>query len=174
MKLLVKAKSYLAKEKFEIFREIFISIIFSAIVSAIVTILITSYFDLRNTRRQFIYDFGRTFFDNPKYRKVSIAIEEQYLYGKEDRISSITEYEIDDYLGLISDMWTYYQDGFISKELIDDQYSYYLCITYNSKLIKDYRKKLQQQGFSNIESYGFLDKIAQALTLKGKNCKELQ
>ena len=68
-------------------------------------------------------------------------------------------------------MWTYYKDGFISKELIDDQYGYYLCITINSKFVNDYRKKLLKIGFAEGENYTFLDRMAEELKLKGKDCK---
>lgn len=168
-----KAQLYFKKEKFEIFREIIISILFSVLISGFVTAKITSYFESRKTQRQFTYDFGRTFFDNQKYRNISIALEDEYLYGKIDKEATLSEYDLDDYLGLLSDMQSYYEDGFISKELVSDQYGYYICITYQSKFVRSYREKLKQEGFSDSESYSFLDYLVDDLNIKGKDCKKL-
>ncbi len=148
-----------------------ITIIISSIASSLTTYYVNRQIDNRVTYRSFIFDFGRVYFDNPKYRDISKALEEQYLYGKEDELANITDYEIDDYLGLISDIWSFYEDGFITKDLIENQYGYYLCITYKSKFINNYRKKLLTDGFSESESYSFLEDIADELSLKEKNCK---
>lgn len=170
-KAFTKLKSFFIKNKPEKVREALFTIIISVTISSFVTYYINKKLDDRVTHRKFIFDFSRIYFDNPKYRNVSKAIEDQYLYGKEELLSSVTDYDLDDYLGLISDMWSYYKDDFISKELIDDQYGYYLCITYNSKFVNDYRKRLLTTGFAEGEDYSFLDIMAEELKLKGKDCK---
>jgi len=164
--------NYIKNKKFEIIREIIISVA----ISAIITGLINSYLDIkmdnRISHRQFINEIGRTFFDNEKYRKVSIAIEEEYLYDKRNFLTNITEYEIDDYLGLLNDIWLLYKDGFISQELVYRQFAYYFCITYNSDIVDEYRTKLKKEGFSDLMSYSFLEEVANELGLKSEDCKK--
>lgn len=171
MKFLQKIRFYFAKKDVEIVREIFISIVISTLVSSSIAFYFNKRIDERVANRQFIYDFGRVFLDNPKYRNVSAAIEENYVYGKSS--SPISEYDLDDYLGLLTDMWTYYKDGFISKELLTDQYIYYLCITYNSQIVTNYRDQLRKNGFSEESNYPFLDEMAEELNLKNVDCKRI-
>jgi hypothetical protein len=172
MKITRGARTYLKKERFEIVREILLSVVISTLISGSVAFYFNRIIDRRTSRRQFIYDFSRTFTDNPKYRNVSIAIEDQYLYGKEERISEINEYDIDDYLGLVSDMWSFYKDGYVTKEIITDQYGYYLCITYKSELIKNYRSKLTKAGFNKESNYPFLEAMAIDFEFDKYDCKD--
>ncbi len=167
-----KAKLYLAKEQFEIFREIFVSVIISALITGIVTYQINKKIDNKDSQRKFIYEFSRTFVDNPKYRNISIALEEQLFYGREDRIKDISDYDLDDYLGLLSDIWTFYKEDLISKDMIDSLYSYYFCITSHSKLINEYRDRSRKEGFSE-EYFQFLDEIDEELNLKNNDCKSI-
>lgn len=167
-------KNYVKTEKFSILREVVISIIVSALVTTAFSYYSNEKIDNRIAARQFIYEFGRVFLDNPKYRDVSTALEEQYLYNKnflKKNGDKFSDYELDDYLYLIDDIWGFYKEGFISKELLDEQYSYFFCITSNSSEIKKYREKLSDEGFSDAHDY--LDDISSELNLKGKDCRDL-
>lgn len=173
MNLLKRAKSYLAKEQFEIFREIILSIVISSVISTSFGFYFNKRIDERIAQREFTYEFGKTFSDNTKYRNVRLAIEDQYLHNATDRATLIDDYDIDDYLGLLSNMWGYYKDGFITEELLKDQYEYYLCITYNSQLTNEFLTRLKKQGFSQESSYPFLEEMAIQLKLKNKNCRDI-
>ena len=167
-------KNYVKKEKFEIVREVLISIIISSLVLTIFTFYSNKKIDSRIAERQFIYDFGRTFVDTPKYRDIRVAIEENYLYGKDfvnKNAEKFSDYDIDDYLYLLYDIWAFHKQSFISKELLDNQYSYFFCITYNSPEIIKYREKLRKEGFDN--AHNFLDELAEEFDLVGRNCREL-
>jgi len=125
-----------------------------------------------NASRQFIYNYSRTFFDNPKYRNISVALESQYLSGNKSIPRwKFSDYEMDDFYNLVSDFWSYYQDNFISKDLLGQQYSYEFCVIYNAQETKDYRGQLVKEGFS--DDYSFLDDIAKEFDLIGANCKTL-
>lgn len=166
-----KLKSFIVKAKPDKLRETLATIIISVTISSFVTYTTDLKLEERVTNRKFIFDFSRVYFDNPKYRNISVAIEEQYLYGKEEKLASISDYDLDDYLGLISDMWSYQEGGYVSQDLINDQYGYYLCLTYNSKFVNDYRKRMLKIGFAEDENYTFLDLMAEKLKFKGKDCK---
>ncbi len=71
---------------------------------------------------------------------------------------------------LLYDMYAFYKEGFISKELVDNQYSYFFCIIYNSPEINKYRTKLRNEEFLN--AHNFLDDIAKEFNLINKDCKE--
>ncbi|HBT80950.1 MAG: hypothetical protein UT43_C0029G0009 [Parcubacteria group bacterium GW2011_GWC1_39_29] len=169
--------NYVKRERFEILREIIISVLISTIVSAGAAFYLEKKMDERASKREFIFNFSRVFMDDPKYRSVRIAIEDQYLYGRpvlKSNGGNIDDYAMDDYIMLVYDIIQYYKEGFISKEVFDDFYSYYFCITYNSIDIKGYRNKLRIQGFSDAMAYNFLDETAQDLGLKNKDCKALE
>lgn len=175
-------KEYFRKEKNEIIREVLITIL----LSALVTTLLNFYFDSirerkdqRNTaKKEFIYNFHRTFFDNLKYRDVSTAIEEQFLYNRGKILKTnggpFTEYQLDDYLGLIYDIWTYTSyEGFVATDIIDYQFTYYICITQQNKEILGYRDRLLQMGFTKEQAYSFLDDMAETLNFKNKDCRKI-
>lgn len=183
MIFLKKLKDYIKHERFEIIREILITIIISAVITFALNYYLSNKQDQRISSREFIYEFSRTFFDVPKYRNLSIALEDNYLYGDEvkyiDRSrftigkNIFSEYELDDYLGLLGDIDSFYRDGFISRGLLDRQYAYYMCIAYKSKEVENYRKKLVDQNFSDTMSYSFLDNIAETLDFVSKDCRSL-
>src|SRR4051812_48624434 len=99
-----KIENYIKKEKFEIGREILLSIIISALISSGITFYFNKKMDDRVASREFIYNYSRTFIDNPKYRDVSRALEKDYLYGEQAlnaEEKEISEYDLDDYYALI-------------------------------------------------------------------------
>jgi hypothetical protein len=159
--------------RYEILREIVISIIFGAIASVFVNIISTNYSDAKISYRQFIYEFSRTFTDTPKYRNITSALEDQYLYGNTKLLTTVSDYDLDDYIGLLNTMWNYYKDGYISKDLINDEYGYYYCIVYKSNFVKNYRNRLKQIGFSYGSSYGFLDEVQKELNPDNLKCEVL-
>lgn len=177
MKLFKISENYLFKNGSEILREIIISIIFASLVGATVSYFFDYKLDRRVAHREFIYNFNRTFFDNQKYRNISTAIEEQYLYNRGNILKvnggNFTDYEIDDYLGLFYDIWNYGEDRFVSESLIDRQFAYYVCITYQNKEIKEYRNRLEKEGFSKESAFDFLDDFAEDLRINNEtNCKD--
>src|SRR6185369_14587321 len=141
MTLLKRFKDYWAQERFEILREILLTILISALVAFIFNSYEAKTQDQRVSAREFVNSFSRTFFDNEKYRQLSVALEASYLYGEEPQDinrdqfvidgKTFNEYQLDDYLGLLGDIYSFYKGGFVSKDLLDRQYAYYVCITYN-------------------------------------------
>jgi hypothetical protein len=175
MSFFAGARKYLGKEKFEISRELLISILISALVIASFTYASDRRIDNRIAARQFVYDYGRTFIDNPKYRDLSVAMEDEYLYGKEFQRTSgkkFNDYEVDDYLYLMNDIWSFYKDGFVSKEMLSEQYLYFLCVSVNSPSVQQYRSKLQGEGFTG--SHEFLDEASEEFKLTGTNCRKVE
>ncbi len=168
---------YWSHERASIAREILISILISSVISTAFSFYAGKLIDQRVAQRQFIYDYDRTFFDNPKYREVSKAIEEQYLYDRGTLLIAnggrFDDYVIDDYLNLLSDIWTMSRAGMVSYGLFDAQFAYYLCITYQNKEIQGYRARLRSLGFSDDNSYNFLDEISPTLGGEQQNCKTL-
>lgn len=168
---------YVKREKFEILREILISILISTIVSAGTTFYLEKKLDERTSKREFMFNFGRVFMDDSKYRNVRIALEDHYLYGRpvlKTNGGDIDDYDLDDYILLLYDMTRYYKEGFISKKVFDDFYAYYFCIAYNGSDVTSYRNKLKSLGFSEAMAYDFLDETAHELGLVGKDCKTLE
>lgn len=165
---------YLEQNKFEIGREIIISIIISSLIGGSIAFYFNKKIDERIASRQFIYEYSRTFFDNQKYRNISVALENQYLY-KERFVTpqgqNFNDYDIDDFYSLIYDIWSFYKEGFISKKLLNEQYVYYLCVIYNAPETKTYRAKLKTEGFT--DNYNFLDDIAKEFELNNKDCKTI-
>lgn len=147
-----------------IVKEVFISIFIAALVSSSISYFFNRSIDRSAASREFIFNFSRIFFDNPKYRNISIAFEESYLYDKEkifqENGGAFTEYEIDDYLSLLYDLYAYGEESLVDYTIIEDQFYYYVCITYQNEEIRNYRKKLIEEGFSEIGAHGFLDDLA--------------
>jgi hypothetical protein len=172
-------------EQFEILKEIILTIVISSLVSFAISSYLNKTQDQRVAARQFINSFSRTFFDTPKYRDLSVALEANYLYPDAVKFKRIdrdrfglngkifTEYQLDDYLSLLGDIYSFYTDGFVSKELLDRQYAYYVCVAYNDKVVKDYRAELLLDGFSKNLNYSYLDDLAGLLGVKNKDCKKL-
>lgn len=174
----MKIGEFIKKEKFEIGREVIISIFIAAIVSASVSFYFDRVLDTRTSKRQFFYEFSRTFFDNPQYRNVSIALEEQYLYSRGKILSAnggpFSDYDIDNYLYFLYDLYSFADEDLISYDLVSEQYSYYVCITYNNPEIRGYRDRLLKEGFSDWQAIGYLDDFAKILKIsKDTNCKAL-
>ena len=72
------------------------------------------------------------------------------------------------------DFYTLGEKSLIKYDIIDNQFYYYICITYQNKEIRDYRKRLVDQGFSAIAAHGFLDQLAKELDMTDSyNCKGL-
>ncbi len=171
MIIIKSLSSYWKKEQFDIYREIILTIIISAVVSGCLNLYLDSKMDDRISYRQVMYDFEKRFFDNPKYRNISVYIEEDYL-GEKITVPTPTDYELDDYLGLLNNIWLFYHDGFVSKELINRQYWYYFCITYNSPLVKKYTGTISNQDFEKESNYVLLlSSVIKDLDLDGKDCK---
>jgi hypothetical protein len=173
----INIKKYIRKERFEIVREILISILVSTMISAGITFYFNKSLDKRVSSRQLIYDFSRTFFDNPKYRNISIAIEEQFLGSKKPILKSngglTSDYELDDYLGFLYGLYSYGKDRLVPYSVIEDQFSYYVCITYHNGEIQDYNGGLADQGFSKPLANGYLDDFAKKLKIENiEDCKE--
>jgi len=173
-----KLKSYLKKEQFSIGRDLLLSIVLTTLVSSALTFYVNRALDTRVSSRQLIYDFSRTFFDNPKYRAMSTAIEESYLYGKGAVLKTnggkFTDYDLDDYLYFLDDLYTYGEEGLVSYNLIYRQFAYYVCLTYNHKEVQAYSQKLRDEGFSTELSNGFLENFARKLGVTDKtNCRTL-
>ena len=165
------------KEK-PIVKEIVVSIFIAALISSAVSYFFNKSIDRDVANRDFIFNFSRTFFDNPKYRDISIAIEESYLYNKgqifKENGGSFSDYDIDDYLSLLYDLYAYGEESLIKYDIIDDQFHYYVCVTYQNKEIRDYRKRLISQGYSDAAAHGFLDDLAKRFGIdESYNCKNL-
>jgi len=170
-----KIKTFLAKP---IVKEIFISIFIAALVSSTISYFFNKNIDRSVANRDFIFNFSRAFFDNPKYRDISIALEESYLYGKgkvfKDNGGTFTDYEVDNYLSLLYDLYAYGEESLVQYDIIEDQFHYYVCITYQNEEIRDYRKRLRLQGFSEAGAHGFLDDLAERFGINDSyNCKNL-
>ena len=153
-----------------------ISIIIPIMVSSFVTFYLNNKLDQKTASREFIYNFSRVFFDNPKYRNISIALENSYLYGEtpvlEENGGQFSDYEIDDYLSLIYDLYAYGEEGLVPYRIIDDQFHYHICITYNNEEIKEYRNRLKREGFSDESAYSYFDDFASKLKIEdGDDCK---
>ncbi len=171
----MKLKSYLKKYREDIVREVIVTLVIGGLISFGFNFLAGIKIDKRVAERQVLYEFERTFFDNQKYRNISTAIEEQYLYNKgilrEINGGEFTDYDIDDYLGLLFDIWSYERDRLVYKDFINNQFGYYLCITYNNKEIKEYRSYLNSIGFTDYGSWGFLDDLANENGYIENDCK---
>ncbi len=167
---------YLKKEKFVIGKEIIISIVVSALVSSIISFNFDKIVDTRTTKRQLIYEYSRTFSDNPKYRNISTAIEEQYLYSR-GKIFTInggdfSDYDIDDYLYFLYDIYALGEEKLIGYTALANQFAYYVCITFNNQEIKEYRERLLKEGFSDELANGFLIDFAKSIGISEEtNCK---
>src|SRR5687767_6907588 len=141
------------KDKLKLFLSfIILSVIIPLISGAFGAYYFDSKINQKDAQRNFIYNFNRTFFDNPKYRDISIALEEQYLYGK-GKIFQINggmfnDYQVDDFLGILHDFYLYGESNLVAYSLIDNEFSYYLCIVYINDEIIDYRERLKKLGFS--------------------------
>lgn len=158
------------------YKEILREVIIAIIISSLVTYWFNLKLDSRAASRDFIYDFDRTYFDNPKYRNLSIAIEESSVYGRGQILQSnggqFTDYDMDDYLSLLQDLYVYGEDGLVPYDLINNQFYYYVCVTYVNKEVEGYREKLKREGFSDAGAWGFLDVFAKRLNIsKDSNCK---
>lgn len=176
----MKLKMRIKKEALGIGKVIFVSIIIPSLVSALVSFYVGETLDTRTSKRQFFYEFSRTFFDNPKYRDISIALEEQYLYGKGKIFASsgkegkFRDYDIDDYLGFFYDVYSLADEDLIPYSLVSDQYGYYVCITYKNPEIQAYRERLLKKGFSKNQALGYLEDFANLLDItKNTDCKTL-
>jgi hypothetical protein len=161
-----------------IFKEIIVSVFIAAFVSSVISYYFNKKIDRAVANREFIFNFSRTFFDNPKYRNISIAIEEAYLDDKvkifKRNGGQFSDYDIDDYLSLLYDLYAYGEESLVDYSIIDDQFHYYICITYQNKEIREYRKSLIKQGFSKEGAYGFLDDLATRFGINDScNCKKL-
>ena len=91
-------QGYIRREKFEIGREVLVSIIVSSLVASGIGFYFNKKVDERIASREFIYNYSRTFVDNPKYRNISIALEKEYLYGNkfpDFREKGYSEYDLD-------------------------------------------------------------------------------
>ncbi len=171
-------KEYLKKEKYTILKEFIFTIIFASIISLTVGFILNKDSDSRVADRQVIYDLSRTFFDNQKYRDISTAIEEQYLYDRgpifQINGGRFSDYEIDDYLYFLYDLNSIASHDFVDYSVVGSQYSYYVCITYNNKEIQQYRERLLNEGFSDDLANGFLEDLANNLGIShDTSCKLL-
>src|SRR3990167_1131919 len=77
-----RIRLWINEEEIKDIDEAIITILVATIVSTSISFYFDTALDTRTSKRQFFYEFSRTFFDNPKYRDISIALEEQYLYGR--------------------------------------------------------------------------------------------
>jgi len=157
---------------------IVIPIFISVVLSSTISYFINTNFERHSANRDFIFNFSRVFFDNPKYRNLSIALEEAYVYKKgiifKSNGGSFTDYEVDDYLSLLYDLYAYGEESLVKYDIIDDQFHYYVCIAYQNQEIRDYRKRLASKGFSRSASHGFLDDFALKLGINDVcDCKQL-
>jgi len=162
------------KERFGIIKkEVIISIVISSLLSGIISYYVSNSVARKTAHRDFIRDFNERFFDNPKYRNISTAIEEQYLYGRGNilKINSgpFTDYEVDDYLYLLHDIWAMGNEGLIKKSLLEDNFAYHVCVTYNNREIREYRDRLREEEFAN--AHNFLDDLASEMNVVDKNCR---
>ncbi len=150
------------------------SIIIPAIVAGFVAYSFDSKIDRNVSSREFLYNFNRTFLDNPKYRNISISLEKSYLkepQGDYNFRKTFTDYEIDDYLSLMSELYLYGEEGYIQYDLIGEQFGYYICITYNSEEIKNYTKELENENFE--DPFEFISNLANKLGIyEGYDCKK--
>ncbi len=160
---------------YKIFTNKLLLVIFIPIfVSGLVTFYFNAKLDMRASQREFIYNFGRTFFDNSKYRNISIAIEDSYLHNNRNILEvnggEFTDYEIDDYLNLLQELYLYGEEGFLSYDLIENRFDYYVCITHHNKEIQGYLKRLaSEEGFvEEGGTYSFLEEFAQKLGVADK------
>ncbi|PIQ86557.1 MAG: hypothetical protein COV74_04050 [Candidatus Omnitrophica bacterium CG11_big_fil_rev_8_21_14_0_20_45_26] len=161
-----------------IVKEILISIFVAAFISSAISYIFNKRIDRDSASRDFIFNFSRIFFDNPKYRDVSIAIEEAYLTKAgqilEDNGGRFSDYEIDDYLGLLYDIYAYGEESLAKDKVIANQFQYYVCITYLNKEIRNYRNRLIKEGFSEELAHGFLDDLAARFGIdNSSDCKRL-
>jgi hypothetical protein len=159
-------------------KDIIVPILISVVLSSAISYLINIKIDRYAANRDFIFNFSRVFFDNPKYRNLSVALEESYVYQKGNIFKvnggSFSDYDVDDYLGLLYDLYAYGEESLVKYGIIDDQFHYYVCIAYQNKEIRDYRKRLSSQGFSKTAAHGFLDDFAAKLGINDScNCKDL-
>jgi hypothetical protein len=166
---------YWDHEKFEILREILVSVIVAALVASLFNFYADNKIDQKTSQRQLAYDFSRTFFDNPKYRNVSIAVEEQYIDGRGNvwtgRNGPFDDYVIDDYLGLLNDIWTYDNEGLAPEHFVEDQFDYYFCITYHNADIQAYRSYLHETGYTPEAAWGYLEDVAKKYDFKNSDCR---
>jgi len=161
-----------------IVKEIIVSIFIAALVSSTISYFFNKNLDRSVANREFIFNFSRAFFDNPKYRNISVALEESYLYDKgkvfKENGGAFTDYEIDDYLSLLYDLYAYGEESLVQYDIIEDQFHYYVCVTYQNKEIRDYRNRLIIQGFSEVGAHGFLDDLATKFGIDDSyDCKNL-
>lgn len=160
-----------------IIKEIVVSIFISALVSSAIAYKFSKQIDQGVANRDYIYNFSRTFFDNPKYRDVSVALEEKYLYNKGPIMlangGKFTDYQVDDYLTHLTELYLFGDEGFISFDLLNYQFGYYVCITYNNQEIQEYIKRLKSIGFTN--PYKTLDYLAEEMDITSKtDCKKIE
>lgn len=172
----MKFGSYVKKEKFEIGREVIISILISATISASITYWFNNRIDKSIANREYIYNFSRTFFDNQKYRQVSVALEENYLYNRGPIMKSnggiLDDYQIDDYLTHLTELYLFGEQGFVSFELLNSQFGYYVCITHQNREIQEYMIRLKSLGFENPS--GTIDQLVKEMDISSKtDCRKI-
>ena len=161
-----------------IVKEIIVSIFIAALVSSTISYFFSKNIDRSVANRDFIFNFSRAFFDNPKYRNISVALEESYLYNKgkvfKNNGGAFTDYEVDDYLSLLYDLYAYGEESLVRYDIIEDQFHYYVCVTYQNEEIKNYRNRLKAGGFSEVEAHGFLDDLVERFGIDASyNCKNI-
>lgn len=167
-------KTFISKP---IVKEIVVSIFISALVSSAIAYKFSKQIDQGVANRDYVYNFSRTFFDNPKYRDISIALEEKYLYDRGSTMQAnggkFTDYQIDDYLTHLTELYLFGNEGFISFDLLNYQFGYYICITYNNQEIQGYIKRLKSIGFTN--PYKTLDYLAEKMDITPQtDCKQIE
>ena len=173
--ILIFPKEFFAKP---IVKDLVVTIFIAALVSSSLSYFFTKKINQATADRDFIFNFDRTFYDNAKYRKVSIAIEESYLDGGKKIFKAngghFSDYEVEDYLFLLYDLYAYGEESLVKYKMIDDQFHYYVCLAHQNKEIRDYRKELIAQGFSKTAAFGFLDDLATKLGIHdSSDCKNL-
>ena len=169
---------YLKKERLEIGREVVISIF----ISALVFTGLTHYYDLkidnRVANRELIYQTSQKFFDNPKYRAISSALEKEYLYNTGEVFKrnggSFTDEAMDDYINFFYDLYSLGEEKLVGYSLIRDQFGYEFCIAFQNKEIIAYKSQLVAMGFSENSANGFMNDLADRLNISlGTNCRQI-
>jgi len=160
-----------------IVKEVVVSIFISALVSSAIAYKFSKQIDQGVANRDYVYNFSRTFFDNPKYRDISVALEEEYLYGKGLIMLAnggiFTDYQIDDYLTHLTELYLFGDEGFVSFDLLNYQFGYYVCVTYNNQEIKEYIERLKSIGFTN--PYKTLDYLVEEMDITPQtDCKKIE
>ena len=119
---------------------------------ATVALAVIAYIQINALRDQanadFILKFNRGFFDNNITKKIIPIIEEKTPLLKENG-GSLSDYDLDDFLGYFELMSKFEKNGIIDLELIDETFGHYISLSWQNEEISKYIDELRKDTKDN-------------------------